>query len=296
MRDAASISRFSATRNWKARGEQVTSSLRAKASSTQQSLQAFLRGRNIPFKSFWIANTLRVTAEPGLIAEIARRPDVAQILPDSHFAIPPLAARTASTSTEPTIEWGLSNIRAPEVWDRFGAQGDGIVVANIDTGVQFDHPALVHQYRGNRGDHFEHAYNWYDPAAACGPASDGPCDNVDHGTHTMGTMVGDDLAGNVIGVAPHARWIAAKGCSGSVCSNDSLLSAGEWLLAPTDLNGENPRPDLRPNIINNSWTGELHDPFYRAVVQAWRAAGIFAVFSSGNTGQFGCRTIGSPAD
>src|SRR6266545_4636145 len=82
-----------------------------------------------------------------------------------------------------------------------------------------------------------------------------PCDNVFHGNHTMGTMVGDDgdPGTNQIGVAPHARWIAAKGCEDFGCSDFALLSSGQWVIAPTDLNGQNPRPDLAPNIVNNSW-------------------------------------------
>src|SRR5262249_3426083 len=75
-----------------------------------------------------------------------------------------------------------------------------------------------------------------------------PCDNVFHGTHTMGTMVGDDgdPGANQIGVAPHAKWIAAKGCESSSCSFSALLASGQWVIAPTDLNGQNPRPDLAP--------------------------------------------------
>ena len=101
------------------------------------------------------------------------------------------------------------------MWSTFGDRGEGIVVANIDTGVQFNHPALVGQYRGNLGGGtFDHNYNWFDPSKVCGSPSLVPCDNNSHGTHTMGTMVGDDgdPGPNQIGVAPHARWIAAKGC------------------------------------------------------------------------------------
>ncbi len=111
----------------------------------------------------------------------------------------------------------------------------------------------------------------------------------------MGTMVGDDLSGNQIGVAPAAKWIAAKGCESDSCSFDSLLSAGQWVLAPTDLNGQNPRPDLRPHVVNNSWGGGPGDPFYQATVQAWVAAGIFPAFSNGNAGP-GCGSAGSPGD
>ena len=79
------------------------------------------------------------------------------------------------------------------------------------------------------------------------------------------------------------------------CSESSLLSSGQWVLAPTDLNGENPDPDQRPDIVSNSWGGGPGDSFYLETVQAWRAAGIIPVFSSGNPGPF-CGEGGSPGD
>ena len=86
-----------------------------------------------------------------------------------------------------------------------------------------------------------------------------PCDNIGHGTHTIGTSVGDDGGANQIGVAPGAQWIAAKGCETlMLCSIAALLSSGQWVLAPTDLNGLNPRPDLRPHIVNNSWGSDIN--------------------------------------
>ena len=137
----------------------------------------------------------------------------------------------------------MNAINAPQVWSDFNVRGEGIVVANIDTGVRYSHTALVRQYRGRDADgNFDHNYNWWDPLDEC--AGNDPCDTDSHGTHTMGTMVGDDgdPGTNQIGVAPHAKWIAAKGC----CLDAALLSSAQWILAPTDLNGDNPRPDLRP--------------------------------------------------
>jgi hypothetical protein len=134
-------------------------------------------------------------------------------------------------------EWNIERINAPQVWSTFSDRGDGIVVANIDTGVRFDHPALVRQYRGNQGGgNFDHNYNWFDPSSVCGAPSLAPCDNQGHGTHTMGTRVGDDgdPGPNKIGVAPHARWIAAKGCESNSCSTSALHASGQWVLAPTD--------------------------------------------------------------
>ena len=168
---------------------------------------------------------------------------------------------------------------------------------SIDTGVDYTHPALVDHYLGNNGDgSFTHDYHWWDPTGLCEDAA--PCDNVAHGTHTMGTIVGGDGPGPFtpdIGVAPGAKWIAAKGCEVVDCSESSLLSSGQWVLAPTDLNGENPDPSQRPDIVSNSWGGGPGDAFYLETVQAWRAAGIIPVFSSGNPGPF-CGEGGSPGD
>src|SRR5262249_44865187 len=131
-------------------------------------------------------------------------------------------------------------------------------------------------------------------ARVCGNPSLAPCDNNGHGTHTMGTMVGGDNGANQIGVAPGAQWITAKGCESSSCSSSSLLAAGQWMLAPTDLNGQNPRPDLRPNIVSNSWGSDSGtDTFYRVIVQAWVNAGIFPVFAIGNSGP-SCSTADAP--
>ena len=71
------------------------------------------------------------------------------------------------------VEWGIANINADDVWSQYGDKGEGIVIANIDTGVQYDHPALVNQYRGNNGDGtFNHNYNWFD---AAGTSPNAPC-------------------------------------------------------------------------------------------------------------------------
>jgi subtilisin family serine protease len=233
-----------------------------------------------------------VTGQSKLLDTIAAFPEVAKISELRTYKIPDPIVNATSTPGIDTVEWGVDRIRAPQVWSQFGTRGEGIVVANIDTGVQFDHPALAAKYRGRDANGaIDHNYNWFDPSEVCPTAA--PCDNNNHGTHTMGTMVGDDGGANQIGVAPGAKFIAAKGCESSSCSDFALLSSGEWIVAPTDLNGNNPRPDLAPDIVNNSWGGLGYDPFYEEIVQSWLAAGIFPAFSNGNSGP-GCNTSGSP--
>ncbi|MER7336032.1 S8 family serine peptidase, partial [Micromonospora sp. NPDC000119] len=269
----------------------VLAAKRQQAATSQANVVKLLESAGADYTSFWIDNSLRAVGGAELVGKLAELPEVAQITADDEIRIDePIAGETEPTVD--AIEWNIDRISAPRVWNELGVRGEGIVVANIDSGVQYDHPAVKNQYRGLNGDGtYNHNYNWFDPADVCSGAV--PCDNNGHGTHTMGTMVGDDGGTNKVGVAPGATWIAAKGCESSSCSRASLLASGQWIVAPTDLTGANPRPDLAPDVVNNSWGSSVFDPWYQDTVAAWRAAGIFPAFSNGNSGP-GCNTSGTP--
>ncbi|MEV0345270.1 S8 family serine peptidase [Nonomuraea sp. NPDC050680] len=269
------------------KAEQVFEAKTAKAGSSQAALRKLLDSHEADYTPYWIVNAVRVTADPKLAAEIATLPEVDRIDPVRTVSLPKPVPGKAEAKVN-AVEWNIDRINAPRVWNELGDRGEGIVVGTIDSGAQFDHPELAAAYRGRSPDgSVDHNYNWFDPARICPSAA--PCDNLGHGTHVMGTMVG----ANGIGVAPGAKWIAAKGCEVNTCTDASLLAAGQWMLAPTDLNGANPRPDLAPDIINNSWGGVGFDPWYKEIVDAWVAAGIFPAFANGNEGP-ACRTSGSP--
>ena len=147
LKERANMAGVQGMRDWKARGKAVHERLQDTANVHQAGLRAWLTSNNVEHKPFWIVNTIRVTTSQATLAEIAKRPDVAEILEDKVIPVPPLIPAAPVVPINGT-EWGLNNIRATEAWQAFGAFGDGIVIANIDTGVQFDHPALVNQYRG----------------------------------------------------------------------------------------------------------------------------------------------------
>ena len=190
------------------------------------------------------------------------------------------------------VTYGIDKINANDVWNVYGVRGEGTVIGLVDTGVQWDHPALKSHYRGWNGSTADHNYNWWDPAHFCGAAGSPPCDIHGHGTHTTGTTTGGAGA-DEIGVAPGAKWIHAAGCC---ASNASLLSSLQWMLAPTDMNGNNADPARRPNVVNNSWGGPGGSLIFYDVIASLRAAGIVPVFSAGNSGSQGCGTLGSPGD
>ncbi|MFE9629898.1 S8 family serine peptidase [Streptomyces sp. NPDC006463] len=277
-----------------AKAETVLRAKKDHAARSQAELVKALEGAKAEYTSYWIVNAVRVVGSEKLAGTLAQRPEVSRIDADDKVDLPKPAEGKRERAAADAVEWNIDRIKAPQVWEQAGVRGEGIVVANIDSGVDYTHPAVNNQYRGKNADgSYTHAYNWFDPAGVCAAAA--PCDNNDHGTHTMGTMVGDDGGANKIGVAPGAKWIAAKGCETNSCSEASLLASGQWIVAPTDPSGQNPRPDLAPHIVNNSWGSAAHDDWYQQIVDTWRAAGIFPAFSNGNSGP-GCATSGSPGD
>ncbi|MGW6487108.1 S8 family serine peptidase [Streptomyces sp. NPDC055056] len=299
LKDHADLSGARKQKTHAARARTAYSELRAHAKSSQRSIASFLDKEKVGHQDYWIANALKVTGDKNLAERLAERSDVAAVVKEQKYKLDDIetadskitTSRTDSSATgDESPEWGVADINADDVWKQYDDRGEGIVIASVDSGVQYDHPDLVAQYRGNNGDGtFTHDYNFYDPSGTC-PADGTPCDNNGHGTHTMGTMVGK----HGIGVAPNATWIAAKGCEASSCSDASLLAAGQWILAPTDHNGQNPRPDLAPNIVNNSWGGG-DTTFYQDIVESWNAAGIFEAFAAGNDGDgVTCSTAHAP--
>jgi subtilisin family serine protease len=276
------------------RAQFVYDQLTTTAAASQAEVRALLEAHGADFTPFWITNAILVQGDRTLLEQLAAHPDVTSIGPNETVPLIEPVASGPADNTIQAVEWGVANINADDVWADFGVTGVGIVVATIDTGVQFNHPALVNQYRGNLGGgSFDHNYNWHDPSAICSPGV--PCDNHGHGTHVTGTMVGDDGGSNQIGVAPGAKWIAAKGCEVSSCSQGALLSSGQWMVAPTDVNGNNPDPSKAPHVVNNSWGGGGGNNWYMDIVDAWVNAGIFPMFSNGNSGP-SCGTAGSPGD
>ena len=277
--------------DWEVRGRRVYQTLTELASRSQGELLAEIEhqisaGQVGDYLSYWVVNAVYLSgASTDALLSLADRPDVGLVGENLKLEIP--EPETPESAPQATVGWNVQQVGADQVWADFGITGAGVVVANIDTGVAFNHPALINQYRGTVTG--THDYNWYDPTGTFPTA---PGDNNNHGTHTMGTMVGDDGAGNQIGVAPGAHWVAAKGCASSSCSTNHLLSAGQWILAPTDLAGNNADPSRRPHIVNNSWGScASANTWYQATVNAWVAAGIFPAFSAGNW----CTHVGSPA-
>lgn len=268
---------------------------------------------NYHFKRHFIVNAISAYGDLYLVEELAQREDVMYIAADNSFKIDIYDSFDSYTMSESSPTWGISMIKADQVW-QMGYTGGGAVVGGQDTGYEWQHPAIVSRYRGyNEGEIPVHDYNWHDAIHEldlnnkdsipdpnnnpCGLSSPEPCDDHNHGTHTMGTMVGgtDSL---LIGVAPGAQWIGCRNMERGWGTPSTYLECFEWFLAPTDLNGENPDPGKAPDVINNSWGCppiEGCDPtnwmFMETAINNLKASGVFVVVSAGNSGIRNCGSI-----
>jgi uncharacterized repeat protein (TIGR01451 family) len=274
----------------------VVSALQSAATRSQAPIVSYLDEAKITssveqYAQFWIVNAVAIRARPAVIRELATRPEVASVRldhyrqwiaePSPHLQSP--IPQSAIHNLQ-SVEWGIAQIRADEVWSSLHISGTGTVVAGVDTGVDWLHPALQANYRGyNPHGPSNHAYSWHD---ATDLSAVYPVDDNGHGTHTMGTVAGQ----GGIGVAPGAQWIAVKILSNGGWGYDSWIHDGlQWLLAP----GGN--PDMAPDVVNCSWVSDLgYLTIFQPDLQVLRTAGILAVFSSGNKGP-GAGTVGSPA-
>ena len=283
------------------------------AERTQKPLLALLEREGVAHRSFRIANTIWVKGNRATALKLAQQPEVQRVDGNPTFrAIPepvtsPITPNETNTGNGPQaalgIEWGISQTHAPAVW-AMGYTGQGVVVAGQDTGYAWAHPALLTKYRGWNGSTANHDYNWHDSihtnGGGCGPDSPTPCDDGFHGTHTMGTVIGDDAAGNQIGMAPGATWFGCRNMDQGFGTPSTYLECFEFLLAPYPVGGSPAQgdPSKAPDVTNNSWgcpPNEGCTPVSLSfAVKAHRAAGIFTVASAGNSGGSGCASVNAP--
>lgn len=321
LNEQADLSEAAALPTKLEKGWYVYQQLTQTANRTQRALLAQLAAAGAEYQPYWVANMVLVRGSSTLIAALAQRPDVAHLYANpavkADLGSPESPAAETNPQSPSALEWNIALVKANQVWAA-GFNGQGVVIAGQDTGYDWDHPALIQQYRGTNGAAVDHNYNWHDAihsidphqggANPCGLDTQAPCDDYGHGTHTMGTMVGSDGGSNQIGMAPGARWIGCRNMERGWGKPSTYAECYQWFIAPTSLDPNKPQPDpaMAPDIINNSWgcpvsEGCVTPDVLLSVVNSVTAAGILTVQSAGNEGSLGannqiqCSTISTPA-
>jgi len=253
------------------RDNSLLKALRAKSAARWPALATLLQALGVQNpRQLWIINAAAVTLPVWAVQELARNPMIGRIGLDG---VVTFGAEPAVKAT-PTGSWNLDALGTPQLW-ALGVNGSGVVVASLDTGVDAAHPDLAPSWRGG-------ANSWFDPNGQHAT----PYDATGHGTQTMGLMVGASASGIPIGMAPGARWIAAKVFDDAGTATFSRLHlAFQWLLDPDD----NPATLDAPDIVNASWgmnavAGGSCDLEFGEDIRMLKAAGMAVVFAAGNGG------------
>ena len=297
------------------KGQFVFNELNRVATTSQKNAIAILEDSKTFFLPYQITNAIYSVLDISQAEKIASLSEVKSLISNNHIKFDePVEMNHYSRRDSGIVTWGNRMIRSPEIWD-IGIRGEGAVVGGQDTGYEWDHPGIQRSYRGidTLTGNIDHNYNWHDaihmisPLSGdsiidptnnpCGLDATEPCDDHNHGTHTMGTMVGR-FQKDKIGVAPEAKWIGCRNMERGNGAPSTYLECFNWFLAPTDLNNENPDPSKSPHVIANSWycsenEGCLNDNLmiFEEVVNNLKAAGVVVVVSAGNFGSGGCHTV-----
>ncbi len=218
-----------------------------------------------------------------LLAEFAADPRVDRVEPD-------YILRVDATPNDPEFSalWGISRIRAPGAWD-LTTGASSVVVADIDTGVDYAHPDLAAnmwhnpgEIAGNGLDDDGNGYvdDVYGMASADDVTDPGdPMDVQGHGTHTAGIIagVGDNGVG-VTGVAWRAGIMALRffDAQGLGATSDAMACI-DYVVAMKERG-------VNVVAINASWGSSDDSVFLRWAIQSAGDAGIVVVAAAGNGG------------
>jgi serine protease len=203
-------------------------------------------------------------------------------LPYVEYAEPDYVVHAVGTPNDPSFPnlWGMTNIKAPAAWDSFTGNAN-FVVADIDTGMDYNHPDLAANVWTNPGEiagnsidddgngYVDDVHGW-----DFANNDNDPFDGNGHGTHTAGTIgaVGNNGVG-VAGVNWNVKLMPLKFLSDSGSgSTSAAISALNYAVA------------RGAKVSNNSWGGGgFSQGLYDAINNA-RAIGHLFIAAAGNGG------------
>ncbi|MGZ9164989.1 MAG: S8 family serine peptidase [Anaerolineales bacterium] len=292
LKDQADLASVSQIEDIDERRTMAYQTLTDHANETQADLRNAFERVGLDYTPYYLVNAMEVRGGTLVRLFLSTRPEVDRVIPSPRLRPAPQNGALAMSGGESPpggIQWNVTMIGADKVWSEFGVRGEGIVVGQSDSGVDVNHRELHDQYRGlTEGDD----YNWFDPWNG----KPSPYDDGGHGTHTLGTILGQ----NGIGIAPEATWFACANLNRNLANPALYLDCMQFMLAPFPQAGDpftDGDPTRAADVLNNSWgCPEIEGCDSNALLDAanhLRSAGIFVVVSTGNDGP-NCSTVDAP--
>lgn len=256
----------------------VTSELKDFSKRTQAPLLSYLNNMErssqvSEIKSLWIANVVNCYASKAVIEQLATRSDIDRIDYDQYRIVIPLEVEQDMTvkqdNLKTTLAWNVTKVNAHLVWQQ-GFTGEGVVVAVLDTGVNYNHQDL----QPNMWQHPDFPYHGYNFVENNNQTMDGHS----HGTHCAGTVAGTGAAGTATGMAPGAQIMALK-----VLGNDGGgTEFGVWQAIEFSV-------EYGAHVMslslgwNHSWNPDRQT--WRTTMNNAMNAGVVAAVAAGNEGE-----------
>ena len=220
--------RASSFENKKARREFVINELKYFSEKSQQEVLSIIQseqrnGKVTNIVSHWLSNSITCTTTKDVIYFLSERDDILiighnadknAILSDQQSAV----SGQQSVKAEAEVEEHVSQVNAPQAWEQ-GYTGEGVLVAILDTGVNYEHPDLADHLWDGGAQYPNHGYNSYD-------GNNNTMDNRGHGTHCAGIICGDGTGDKQTGIAPDATLMCVKALNDNGNTNASAVCAG----------------------------------------------------------------------
>ncbi|PGS50890.1 S8 family serine peptidase [Bacillus sp. AFS041924] len=214
-------------------------------------------------------------------------------------AIPGVLHVNVARTFHETMATSKELVQAQKVWNQYGYEGEGLLVAIVDSGIDYTHKDMTLTEKGKQKekltqsgikskldatsvndvwytDKVPSGYDWADHDTDVIPRGDGS----PHGTHVAGTVAanGDEVNGGVQGIAPGTQLLAEKVFSdlGGGAYEDDLIAGIEHAVT------------MGADVINMSlgvdsgFVGEDFDPVQKAIRVATEQ-GTLVVVAAGNS-------------
>ena len=257
------------------RREIVVNELKKFAEQSQKDVMSVINAEErsngvVDATSHWIINSISCKAKRDVVYQLSSHPDIASISHNSELTViyDDKDEKESLRGEDGNLTENVTHVNADKAWD-LGYTGKGVLVAIIDSGVNYNHIDLKDHLWDGGSQYPYHGYNFIAPGQST-------LDNKGHGTHCAGTICGDGTSGLATGMAPDATLMCLKVSDPNVnATTEQIISAIEFAV--------NNGADIISMSLGWYPSADLSATF-RTVFSNVLEAGVVTAVAAGNSG------------